>query len=79
MKKKSLVIYTIIVLSLGIILGQLTPVFGGDSCGIDLPNSRASIWVEDENTLNVRVYKPFIVTQAVRLNEIDVKIKIRKQ
>jgi hypothetical protein len=78
MKKTRLVLYTIIVLMIGVILGQLAPLSLASMCKIDLPGSRADLFTLDNNTLFVRVYSPYEITQ-VRRENIDVIINIQKK
>jgi len=80
MKKTRLVLYTIIVLMIGVILGQLAPLSGaGKGCIIDLPGSRADLYMQDDNTLLVRVYFPYEVTQVRRQSTSDVIINFQKK
>jgi hypothetical protein len=80
MKKTRLVLYTIIVLMIGVILGQLAPLSRASTlCIIDLPGSRADLHMDDNNTLSVRVYLPYEVTQVRRQGSSDVIINIQKK
>ena len=80
MKKTRLVLYTIIVLMIGVILGQLAPLsWASRACGIDLPGSRASLHMQDDNTLRARVYLPYEVTQVRREGSSDVIINFQKK
>jgi len=79
MKKTRLVLYTIVVLMIGVILGQLAPLsWATRLCYIDLPDSRADLYFQDNNTLLVRVYVPYEITQVRRESMYDVIINIKK-
>jgi len=79
MKKTRLVLYTIIVLMIGVILGQLAPLSLASMCKIDLPGSRADLFTLDNNTLIARVYLPYEVTQVRREGSSDVIINFQKK
>jgi len=81
MKKTRIVLYTIIVLMIGVILGQLAPLSRASTgCLIDLPGgNRADLYMRDNNTLLVRVYLPYEVTQVRREGSSDVIINFQKK